>query len=164
MKKYVRIQSTKNRYVVGGLQTLDMSSEVPGHERLNAKSMWTNLTILIKQGAHFYPGIVAEWESVKKLQEKDILTIGQFVDTCPEEAEIEKDYARIMKAYDEIRKSEKNGFKVVGNTVTPYVDAKVTEEEAPKPKRTYKRKPKAEVVEELEVDKELTEIGATNEE
>lgn len=159
MKKYVRIQSTKNVYAVGGLQTLDMSSEVPGHERLNSKPMWTNLTILIKQGAHFYPGIVAEWESVKTLQNKEILTIGQFSDTCPNEAELEKDYARIMKAYKDIKANEDKGFKVVGNDVNPYTE-EVKEEvvEAPKPKRTYNRKPKAQpVAEETAVEAEIVE-------
>lgn len=159
MKKYVRIQSTKNINVVGGLQTLDMSSEVPGHERLNSKPMWTNLTILIKQGAHFYPGIVAEWESVKTLQNKEILTIGQFSDTCPNEAEIEQDYARIMKAYKDIKTNEDKGFKVVGNDVNPYNEEKNEGAiEIPKPKRTYNRKPKTQpVTEESTTEVEVAE-------
>ena len=81
MKDYVKIQSNITITVTSGLQYEDVTNKdahIP--DRLKISPAWPKLTVLIEQGQHWYPGEIAEWNTVKALEEDKILTIGEFSD------------------------------------------------------------------------------------
>lgn len=80
-KAFVRIQSSQTINVTCGLQNKDVTNpdaHVP--ERLKINPLWPKCTVLIKEGAHWYPSEIVDWPTVKTLQDEDILTIGEFSD------------------------------------------------------------------------------------
>lgn len=87
-KAFVRIQSNTTINVTMGLHNQDVTNKdahVP--DRLKVNPLWPKLTVLIRQGVHWYPSEIAEWPTVKALAEDKILTIGEFSDSCEEEGE-----------------------------------------------------------------------------
>lgn len=85
-KAFVRIQSNVTINVTMGLHNQDVTNadaHVP--DRLKVNPLWPKLTVLIRQGVHWYPSEIAEWPTVKALVEDKVLTIGEFSDTCDEE-------------------------------------------------------------------------------
>lgn len=83
---YVRIQSTKTINVTMGLQNQDVTNpdaHVP--DRLKVNPLWPKLTVLIKEGVHWYPSEIAEWNTVKALANDKILTIGEFANEVDDE-------------------------------------------------------------------------------
>lgn len=87
-KKYVRIQSDVTITVTPGLQCTDYTkkdSDVPN--RFSISPNWQEATVLVKQGAHYYPAKIAEWKSVKALVEAGKMTIGEFTDEPKEGVE-----------------------------------------------------------------------------
>ncbi len=90
MKNYVKISSTINVSVTSGLQYQNFTNEksdIPN--RLKVSPLWPKMTIDIKQGVHFYPAEIAEWNTVKSLVKDKVLTIGEFVDVCEEQYAID---------------------------------------------------------------------------
>lgn len=85
-QKYVKIQSTMNITVTGGLQFKDITNK-DAHvaDRLKIAAMWPKKAVLIRQGQHWYPETISKWNTVKKLVEQGILTIGEKSDTIPED-------------------------------------------------------------------------------
>lgn len=84
--KYVKIQSTMNITVTGGLEFKNITNKdahVP--DRLKVAAMWPKKVVLIRQGQHWYPEQVAKWNTVKTLVEKGILTIGEKSSDIPED-------------------------------------------------------------------------------
>ena len=83
--KYVKIQSTMNITVTGGLEYKDITNK-DAHvaDRLKVAAMWPKKVVLIKQGQHWYPEQVAKWNTVKKLVAQGILTIGEKSETIPQ--------------------------------------------------------------------------------
>ncbi len=80
-EKFIQIQSSINIGVTPGLNALDISEKdahVP--DRLKVQALWPKLTVNIKSGQGVYPEVIKNWNSVKKLAEKGIITIGQVVD------------------------------------------------------------------------------------
>lgn len=90
-KKFVKIQSNINIEVTAGLQHQDHSmpdANIP--DRLKIAPMWNMATCFIQVGAHFYPAVIAEWPTVKSLQEHGQLSISGFFDNADGEPEVEK--------------------------------------------------------------------------
>lgn len=106
-KDFVRIQSNVTIMVTAGLQHDDVtnpSANIP--DRLKVNPAWPRLTILIKQGAHWYPSEIAEWPTVKSLQKDKVLTIGEYSDK-PEDANVEE----IKTKKDELNAAAKQVLK-----------------------------------------------------
>lgn len=81
MSKYVRIQSSINITVTSGLQGIDLTrqdSDIPN--RLNLAPSWPKTRVDIEAGSHWYPAEIAEWSTVKALQNDNIITVGEFSD------------------------------------------------------------------------------------
>lgn len=85
-KKYVKIQSTMNIAVTPGLQCSDYTDPKKNvADKLNIKPRWQNACIEIKMGVHYYPAEIANWNTVKALVKKNILTIGEVTTKIPDE-------------------------------------------------------------------------------
>ncbi len=124
MAKFVRIQSTKAITVTGGLQAIDMTDERSlNPDKLNVKPSWTSFRVFLKNGTGYYPARVKDWPSVKLLSSKEILTVGETVDTLPEnykdkeEAEklyatLEREYAKYEKQNTSIKNAKASAKKV----------------------------------------------------
>lgn len=82
--KYVKIQSKMTITVTSGLQYRDITNKdahVP--DRLKIASIWPKKVVLIKEGQHWYPEVIVKWNTVKKLANQGILTIGEKSDNIP---------------------------------------------------------------------------------
>lgn len=85
-KKFVRIQSTMPIVVTGGLQNINATNEESNSpERLNIRQMWSSIKVQLANGIGYYPSVVKEWNTVKALSAKGILTVGEEVDEVPEQ-------------------------------------------------------------------------------
>lgn len=95
MKRFIRIQSSKNIAVTAGLQSIDMSNrDAHVADRLNISQVWTGTRVLVKNGVAYYPAVLSTWPAVKKLAELNILSLGEQVDECPADY---KEYAEEME-------------------------------------------------------------------
>ena len=104
-KAYVRIQSSQNIRVTMGLNCEDVTNKdahVP--DRLKINPLWPKLTVLIAQGANWYPAEIAEWNTVKALVEQGILTIGEYSDEADEKVVGEK--AALVKNIEETERRQ----------------------------------------------------------
>ena len=112
MKKFVRIQSNTAIVVTGGLQNINATNEASNSpERLNIRQMWSNIKVPLVQGIGYYPAVVKEWNTVKALSAKGVLTVGEETDeVAPEYAERANElYTKVMNAlgaYDSAKKAE----------------------------------------------------------
>lgn len=106
MAKYVRIQSTMNITVTPGLQALDCTNEdahIP--DRLKVAARWTKATVKIKKGVDLYPSKIAEWETVKALAKKNVLTIGEYTNEgSKENEEVSKKLEQAINAIESEKK------------------------------------------------------------
>lgn len=95
MKRFIRIQSSKNINVTAGLQSIDMSNK-DAHvaDRLNISQVWTGTRVLIKEGVGYYPAVINTWPAAKKMAELNILSFGEMTDECPEQY---KEYAEELE-------------------------------------------------------------------
>lgn len=90
--KFVKIQSTMNITVTGGLQAQDVTNKdahVP--DRLKVAALWPKTTVDIKQGVGFYPEYIKDWNTVKNLVKDKILTIGETTEEVDEEDKKKKE-------------------------------------------------------------------------
>lgn len=102
MKKFVQISSTITIEVTGGLQSIDATNYRSNEkDRLNVKTAWTGLRVLIRKGVGYYPAEIKNWNTVKKLAELDKLTIGAEYDTCPDQERVEEEKNKIVNAMRE---------------------------------------------------------------
>ena len=74
-------------------------------DKLNARPMWNNLKVKIKEGIGFYPAEVANWDTVKQLANKGILTVGAETDTCENQVEVEKEVKKLESAHEKLEKA-----------------------------------------------------------
>ena len=65
---------------------------------------------VIKQGQHVYPSEIAEWETVKALQNDGVLTIGAFIDD-PNDSEVVKMKETVVEVSNEINPKAKKTKK-----------------------------------------------------
>lgn len=106
MGRFVRIQSSRTINVTGGLQLINATNENSQNpDRLNVRPLWPDLTVLIKAGIGYYPAVIQEWETVKSLADREVLTIGKEVDECPNQEEVEKVCEKIERAYKNVEKN-----------------------------------------------------------
>ena len=81
------ISSTKNITVTHGLSGVDNTNPaVVTGNNLNISSLWTKNSVDIKEGQHSYPAEIAEWPTVKMLEEQKIITIGKEIDEAQADA------------------------------------------------------------------------------
>ena len=114
MAKYVKIQSTMNITVTGGLFAQDVTNEdahVP--DRLKVQPLWPKTMIDIKEGVGYYPAEIAKWQTVKNLEKDKILTIGGQFDEIPDDEnidvnKIEKESKSLKESLEEIEKITKS--------------------------------------------------------
>lgn len=93
-KAYVRIQSQININVTSGLEYRDVTNpDAHVGDRLKINSLWSKRIIPIKEGSHFYPSEITEWNTVKSLQKDKVITIGEYTD----EPDFEKEEAKALK-------------------------------------------------------------------
>lgn len=110
-KKFVKIQSDITIKVTSGLQFSDYTDvNQPVPNRKNVKPRWTKGTCLIKKGQHWYPSVIATWNSVKALEKGGKLSIGGYGDTADEETE--KLAEELAKGMKEIKTTQTKEVKV----------------------------------------------------
>ena len=88
---FVKIQSDRTINVTIGLNNQNFTkkdSDIPN--RLKVNPLWPKTNVMIKQGTHWYPAEIAEWNAVKKFVELGIFTIGGFSNTASDEVATEK--------------------------------------------------------------------------
>lgn len=105
-KKFVRISSERPIQVTCGLQYenfTDKKSQVA--DKLKVAPTWFDKMVILKQGSHFYPSEIAEWNTVKLLAKDKKITIGEFTDDCENDVEAINDKKR-LKENDEKTKLE----------------------------------------------------------
>ena len=105
-KPYVRIQSSTTIMVTAGLQNQDVTNadaHIP--DRLKVNPLWPKMTCLIKTGVGVYPSDIVEWPVVKSLVKDNVLTIGEYLDTADEVAEVKK--KQIVEMKQEIERTKK---------------------------------------------------------
>lgn len=82
LKKYVKISSSMNIEVYASIEAIPIiSSANTTGNRMNAKSGWAKIRVLITAGTSWYPSEILNWPAVQSLAGKEILTIGVQADT-----------------------------------------------------------------------------------
>lgn len=103
MKPYIRIQSSRTITVTAGLQNNDLTNadaHIP--DRLKVSACWPKATVQILEGAHVYPSVIAQWNTVKALANDGILTIGEELDSADDKVkEMADELALNMKRIEE---------------------------------------------------------------
>lgn len=99
--KLVRINSSVNIFVYG----TGFSRNTPNaNSDFNVNSStWLGTKVLIRQGIHTYPAEIAEWENVKALERKAVLSVSPCADGEPENTDDEKAVEQVK----ELKKEEK---------------------------------------------------------
>lgn len=110
MKKFIRIQSTKNIEVTEGLTGIDMTNpDAHVADRLRVASAWVQTRVLVREGIGYYPAIIKDWGSTKALVKDGVFTLGDETDDCDDPKAIET-YDRVMrerKKYEDRAKEAK---------------------------------------------------------
>ena len=109
-KDFVRIQSSKNIRVTMGLNCQDVTNpdaHIP--DRLKINPLWPKSAILVKEGSHWYPSEITEWNTVKALVEEGTFTIGEYSDTASDDVKEEK--IELNKKLEEVKKKSKTSLK-----------------------------------------------------
>lgn len=102
MKKFIRLQSTRNITVTPGLLNIEMTNpNAHVADRLRVASVWTQFCVKIHTGVGYYPAQIKDWGSVKALVEDGVFTLGEETDDCqgdPGAAEAEEMYNKLKEA------------------------------------------------------------------
>lgn len=104
MAKIIKINSNKNVFVFGS--NYSQNTPTDGQKINLNTSTWTNTRVLIQQGIHTYPAEIADWRTVKALEQSGVITITAPSDGLPENADDEKAVAAVAKA-KKLEKEEK---------------------------------------------------------
>lgn len=108
-KKYVQITSTMNIEVYESLEAIvTITGNNMSGNRMNAKSGWAKIRVLVTAGTSWYPSEILSWPAVKALAAKEIFTIGTQADTISNPETLAK--------AEEQRKAIAKGHKDVENT------------------------------------------------
>lgn len=146
--KFVRIQSTMSITVTGDMDYIPLpdKSEFGGvikEGTWKVQQRWSDLRVDIKRGTGYYPAEIVTWKTVKALEDNNILTVGEFTDTCPNQEDVEKVCERI-RVYKEQTERLKEKFGIVtpkktdSSSLADEPKARAVEEE--KVEETPKRK------------------------
>lgn len=117
-KRFVQITSTVNIEVYRNLEAIQVvNAGNQKGDRLNAKSGWAKIRVMLSVGTSWYTSKILEWESVKRLAAKEIITIGTQSDTIsnPETlAKAEAQEKAILKGIKDVeREKERVGAVTV---------------------------------------------------
>lgn len=107
--KYVRIQSSVTIQVTAGLQHEDVTNKdahVP--DRLKVSPEWPKTTVLIVAGTHMYPSEIVEWNTVKALENANIITIGAYSDEADDDVAKTKEELELALKELEAKEAAKN--------------------------------------------------------
>lgn len=108
MKNYVRIQSNATFMATGGLQSADFTKyDSDIKDRLKVQPLWPQATILIREGAHYYPAEIAEWPTLKNLVKDGVITIGELTDELP----ANEDASELLAKKEELNDAAKEVIK-----------------------------------------------------
>lgn len=119
-QKYLKIQSTVNVNVTGGLSHLDMTdvnSNVA--DKLKVQAMWPKTLVRIATGTSYYPVEIKEWKTVQSLEKARLITIGEIVEELPEgidEVEmnfIMSNFTKLKEGKDEVKRQSDALGKVI---------------------------------------------------
>ncbi len=119
-QKYLKIQSTVNVNVTGGLKHLDMTdvnSNVA--DKLKVQAMWPKTLVRIATGTSYYPVEIKEWKTVQSLEKARLITIGEIVEELPEgidEVEmnfIMSNFTKLKEGKDEVKRQSDALGKVI---------------------------------------------------
>ena len=121
LKKFVQITSTVNIEVYASLEAIQVvTGDNQKGDRMNAKSGWAKIRVLLTNGTSWYPSEILNWESVKRLAAKEIITIGKQDDMIsnPEVlAKAEAQKKAILKGVKDVeREKERLGAVVVSTS------------------------------------------------
>lgn len=106
-KKFVKISSSINIEVYGNFESLAMINS--DHKLNNVKPGWAKIRILITQGVNWYPSEILEWNAIKRLVEKEILTVSEQRDTLNDaelEQKVEAQRKLILKGYKALKRDK----------------------------------------------------------
>lgn len=109
-KKFIRIESKMNITVTTELKHMDVSepdAHVP--DRLRIAPQWQNTTVDIKQGTGYYPAYIKNWNSVQVLSKANVLTLGEEVDECEGQQQVEEIIKDLDRNLEKV-KDKSNGF------------------------------------------------------
>lgn len=109
-KKFIRIESKMNITVTTELQHMNVSepdAHVP--DRLRIAPQWQNTTVDIKQGTGYYPSYIKNWNSVQVLSKAKVLTLGEEVDECEGQEQVEEIKKELDRKLEQV-KEKSNGF------------------------------------------------------
>lgn len=101
-KKYVQISNVGKSIVLHGNMLYEELTDVRSTEkdRMKVHQLWTKVSIKIENGVHWYPSCILEWNVVKSLVTKNILTIGAQKDSLEgnPEKEVAEEKAKAVKS------------------------------------------------------------------
>ena len=109
-KKFIRIESKMNITVTTELAHMDVSepdAHVP--DRLRIAPQWQHTTVDIKQGTGYYPAYIKDWNSVQVLSKANVLTLGEEVDECENQQQVEETMKELDRNLEKV-KNKSNGF------------------------------------------------------
>lgn len=102
MGKFIKISSTTQITVNAGVMFINTTNkDSQAVDRLNVRQIWDRLQVDIKQGIHWYPSMIKEWDTVKALAKQDILGLAEEADTCSE-PEAEVCYNKLVAEYNRL--------------------------------------------------------------
>lgn len=102
MAKMIRIQSDVTITVTCGLQHKDVTNpDAHVADRLKVSAEWPRHTVLIRQGAHFYPAEIKDWNSVKALANDKVLTLGEEKEI--DESQLSEEEAKFVNTAKEAK-------------------------------------------------------------
>ena len=118
LKKFVQITSTVNIEVYCSLEAIQVvTSGNQKGDRMNAKSGWAKIRVLLTIGTSWYPSEILNWEAVKRLAAKEIITIGKQDDTISNPEVLAKAEAQKKAILKGIKDVEREKERVGGVTV-----------------------------------------------
>lgn len=158
--KFVRVQSTMSITVTGDMDYIPLPDRdefgggVIKNGSWKVQQRWSDLKVDIKKGAGYYPAEIVNWKTVKALEDNNILTVGEFVDTCPNQEDVEKVCEKIRVYKEQTEKlKEKFGIAAPKKEERTVATSSVVEPKA-QPKEEAKKKSIDDLLSNLENEEE----------
>jgi hypothetical protein len=126
---YLKIQSNINVNVTGGLKHLDMTDSTAAvGDKLKVQPLWAKEIVRIAPGASYYPAEIKNWKTVQALAKDRIITLGEEVDTLPNDIDEEQlnfiisNFNKLNEGKEEIKRQAES-LKSVKKTRTQDKDS-----------------------------------------
>lgn len=129
MKRFVKITATRAfRVMVDSQdQSIDASdvNAINIQNRLKSMNTWVDTLVTIKKGTGWYPGVIAEWKSVKTLEANGLISIGAKSDDCDDQEVVKmvEAFETAQKNYDNQRKQVKEQAEAVKANIKANIQA-----------------------------------------